>query len=170
MKVKSRESRRYGIYLIAVDQVHAPENWPEPYPNTFGETIIAPAAGRVISIANGMVDTLPGVFKNDGGPGNYIYIKIAEAQYLIIGHLRNGSFLVKEGDQVAIGQPLAEAGKSGSVSIPAVFLAVHTKEDPFDPENRSYPIYFKDVVQIGSGSEPGQFFPNRNDLFKPKPK
>lgn len=168
MKVKSRESRRDGIYLIATEHPHLPDNANDrPYPYNFGETLIAPADGTVVTIVNSFDDKAMDAIDLDGGPGNYIILKIAEERYLVLAHLRKDSFLVQEGETVKAGQPLAQAGKSGNVDLPATFLVVFNQENIFAPDTRSFPVYFENVSKSGS-TKAGPYFPSRNDLFLPQ--
>ncbi|ANW19090.1 M23 family metallopeptidase [Streptomyces clavuligerus] len=59
-----------------------------------------------------------------GGPGlivgNHVVLDLGDGTYALYAHLRRGSLLVKEGDRVRAGQPLARVGNSGNSTEPHV--------------------------------------------------
>jgi hypothetical protein len=168
MKVGGRSDRKYGIYMVATEHAFQPEQpMPNGYWGNFGANILAPAAGTVVQVVDGNPDIEVDAFSADGGPGNFILIQLASEQYVMLAHLKLGSFQVAEGDHVTAGQVLAQAGKSGSVSLSATFLAVYANPDIFSPDNRSYPIYFDQVRDLSDPQRVGPFFAVRNDLFSP---
>ena len=64
--------------------------------------------------------------------GNYISIDHGDGEYSHYAHLASGSFLVREGQRVEAGQPLAKAGNSGYTlgSGGGVHLHVHVTRSP----------------------------------------
>ena len=48
--------------------------------------------------------------------GNYVVIEHPNKEYSMIAHFKNGSILVKEGEQVKEGQLLGQCGNSGNSS------------------------------------------------------
>lgn len=85
------------------------ENFP-----IFGEKLYSPCDGEIIIVQNGWTDNKIG----DNMPynaGNTIVIKTNSA-YVLLGHLKNNSIIVKAGDKVKKGQQLAEIGSSGASS------------------------------------------------------
>lgn len=168
MKVKSRETRRHAMYLLALDQPYYPEDANNrPYPFNFGETLIAPADGTVVTVVDSFHDSSMDAIDLEGGPGNYILIEIAQNRYLLLAHLRKDSIRVQEGDRVRVGQAIAQAGKSGMVTMPATLMCVFDNDNVFAPETRSLPIYFERVRKLDSTSK-GPYFPSRNDIFQPE--
>ena len=53
--------------------------------------------------------------------GNYVAINCGEF-YVFLAHLRAGSIVVKKGEQVEVGEPLAQMGNSGNSSEPHLHL------------------------------------------------
>lgn len=95
--------RPYGTYSHWGRSIHA---WD-----------LAPVRSRLVTAMRGGV-----VHARDRGEhqnvrsrsfGNYITIDHGDGEYSHYAHLRTGTFLVKSGDRVAAGQPLAEVGNSG---------------------------------------------------------
>jgi hypothetical protein len=168
MKVGGRANRKYAIYMIATDQAFKPEEMlANGYWANFDANILAPAAGRVIQIQDGNPDVGPDDFIGDSGPGNYILVQIADERYVMLAHLKRGSFQVTEGEHVEAGQVIAQAGKSGSVTLSATFLAVYASADIFTSSNKTYPIYFDQVRDLTQPRKFGPFFAVRNDMFAP---
>jgi len=64
---------------------------------------------------------------NDFGYGNYIKIRHADGNYTIYGH--NQEILVKEGQQVRQGQPIALMGNTGFVERPHLHFEIRPGDD-----------------------------------------
>lgn len=77
----------------------------------YGQLLLAPAAGEVIRVVDGVPDNEPGV-RGDGG-GNGVVIDHGFGEVSSLWHARPGSVRVKVGDQVEAGQVIAEVGNSG---------------------------------------------------------
>lgn len=106
-----------------------------------GVTVLAAAAGTVVRLRDGVPDIsirAPGAPSVAGQEcGNAVVVDHGngwETQYC---HLARGSLVVKQGDKVAPGAPLARVGLSGDTEFPHLHLAVrHTGQivDPFAPD------------------------------------
>jgi murein DD-endopeptidase MepM/ murein hydrolase activator NlpD len=70
--------------------------------------------------------------------GNTIVIKMDDV-YVLMGHLKKGSIVVKVGDKVETGQQLARMGNSGATTYPHLHIQV-TKENYWG--SQSLPIKF----------------------------
>jgi len=78
--------------------------------------------------------------------GNYISIDHGNGEYSHYGHLESGTFLVKTGQRVEQGQPLASAGNSGYTIGPGGGHHVHvhvTRESSISAQ--SVPFRFEDL-------------------------
>lgn len=88
----------------------------------FGQPILAPAAGVVISSRDGIPDNRPGEkYMNrhlDEIRGNYVVIDHQNGEYSFLVHLQQGSVQVKAGDRVRPGDPIGRCGNSGHSSEP----------------------------------------------------
>lgn len=105
-----------------------------------GVDVLAPAAGRVRAIRDGMPDiafNVPGAPALDGRDcGNAVVIDHAGGYSSQLCHLAQGSVRVRSGDQVVAGQPLGRVGLSGRSEFPHVHLTVRQGDrviDPFRP-------------------------------------
>ncbi|WP_298710902.1 M23 family metallopeptidase [Chitinophaga sp.] len=105
----------------------------------FGDTVYSPCAGRVIRANGDDPDNIPPNMKR--GPRNMNAVLIdAGGYYVFMGHFRQGSVMVKEGDEVKVGQPLASVGNSGFSAEPHLHIQVHRKEQD-RPWYASEPLY-----------------------------
>ncbi|MEW5757736.1 MAG: M23 family metallopeptidase [Pseudomonadota bacterium] len=62
--------------------------------------------------------------------GNHVMIQ-AEGYFVLLCHLKKGSLIVKEGDQVTAGQKVGEVGNSGSSIQPHLHVQVMSDEKIF---------------------------------------
>ncbi|WP_423737919.1 peptidoglycan DD-metalloendopeptidase family protein [Chitinophaga caseinilytica] len=105
----------------------------------FGDTVYAPCSGRVIRANGDDPDNIPPNMKR--GPKNTNMVLIdAGGYYVFMGHLRQGSVMVKEGDEVKTGEPLGCVGNSGFSTEPHLHIQVHRKEEG-KPWYASEPLY-----------------------------
>ncbi len=86
-----------------------------------GATVFAPCAGRVQESAGGFGDNRPGLVDRYNPAGNYIVID-CDGTSVWLAHLLNSSLLVKRGDVVRQGQPIAQAGNSGNSMEPHLHI------------------------------------------------
>jgi hypothetical protein len=118
-----------------------------------GVEVRAAAAGVVDAVRDGVAD----VSVNEVGRqaitgrecGNGIRLAHGDGWTTWYCHLRRGSLMVKEGDRVAAGQPLALVGLSGETSFPHVHFDVRHGERAVDPFVGAAP-----AAACGPGSEP----------------
>jgi hypothetical protein len=126
----------------------------------FGQPILAPAAGRVVSVHDGEVDhvarrsqlalvpyALTQAARVRGGTGaiagNHVILELEDRRgYVVLAHLRAGSIRVGTGDPVTAGQELAGCGNSGNSTQPHLHIQVMDSPDPFTA--RGLPMSFRD--------------------------
>ncbi len=156
-------SQRYAFDLIGTDEKG------KSYKNkglknedyyVFGQPILAPADGVIIEAVTGVHDNLPKETNPFASGGNYILIKHKADEYSFIAHLRNGSTLVKAGDEVKLNQKLGECGNSGNSSEPHIHyhLQNSTVHSVFDktkskPKAKGLKVYFSNVSVIKNGRQ-----------------
>lgn len=104
---------------------------------TEGVKVFAAAPGQVAAVRDGMEDKL--IDARDvaqvGGRecGNGVRVDHGNGWTSLYCHLRRGSTMVLEGDQVAAGQPLGLVGLSGQTSFPHLHFDIRYKDQPVDP-------------------------------------
>lgn len=95
----------------------------------FNKELIAPCAGTVVLVVNGIKDNVPGTLNPLYVPGNTVIIKTANNEYLFFGHFKQNSIVVKQGQKVSQGQLLGLCGNSGNSSEPHLHFHIQNTED-----------------------------------------
>ena len=95
----------------------------------FGKEIIAPAAGEVVLVVEGIKDNTPGEMNPIHIPGNTVIIKTANDEYLFFAHFKQHSIKVKQGQQVKQGELLGLCGNSGNSTEPHLHFQIQNVEN-----------------------------------------
>lgn len=108
-----------------------------------GEMVLAPIDGQVVAIEDGMPDRT--TITSPWGPlrradGNYVVLEVDDNRYLFLARLKAGSILVRAGDTVTAGQPIARVGASGQSGVP--HLHVHLQDHPVLGRGEAVPVEF----------------------------
>jgi murein DD-endopeptidase MepM/ murein hydrolase activator NlpD len=148
----------YAIDFIAVQGRRTAPTWDwrtllttEPAARffAFGQPILAPAGGWVVTAHDGEPDhparrsqpsrvsyALTQAARARGGAGalagNHVVVELERGGYVVLAHLRDGSLRVGVGDRVVVGQQLATCGNSGNSTQPHVHIQVMDAADPFN--------------------------------------
>lgn len=104
----------------------------------WGETVVAPVGGEVVSYENGVVDI--GLENSPTGNllGNHVGIEFGESEYLFVSNMMEKSITVRPGDIVDKGDPIGECGRSGYSPEPLVVM--HGQNSLTFPISESLPI------------------------------
>ena len=98
----------------------------------FGEPVLAPADGTVVSVNDTYPDEPIGQTGVTPPHGNHIVLEIGEHRYAVLAHLKQGSAQVSTGSRVRLGQQIAAIGDSGNSLWP--HLHFHVQDGPgLDP-------------------------------------
>ncbi|MFD0714868.1 peptidoglycan DD-metalloendopeptidase family protein [Paenibacillus sp. GCM10027626] len=115
----------------------------------FGQDILAPADGTVVTVVNDIADNSPVGVMNEKEPlGNVVIIDHGNGEYSYLAHLKQGTATVQKGDQVKRGDVIGKLGNSGNSSEPHLHFQVSDGADLY--ESKSLPVRWKD------GSRPVQ--------------
>jgi len=122
-----------GVWACDLVRVDAVGNCSQPVDSkkvedylAWGQPVFAPVDGRVLR-AVGQVDDSPTFGRlTAGAPCNEILLATAQGCDLNLIHLRKDSLLVRQGELVRAGQPLAAVGNSGASDAPHLHLALWT--------------------------------------------
>jgi len=117
------QSRALDIFRITPMGMHVRGLRPAD-PNryvSFGTELLAPCAGRVARIQDGVPDNQVPVMNREQMAGNFIAIDCGDF-HLILAHLRPGTIRVREGQAVVVGDVLGELGNSGNSSEPHLHI------------------------------------------------
>jgi hypothetical protein len=118
----------------------------------FGEPVLAPAEGTVVSVSDVHPDEPIGDLGQTPPYGNHIVLEISSERYAVLGHLKQGSARVSEGERVRVGQRIAAVGDTGRSLWP--HLHIHVQEGPnLDQQARTLPVVIGDVLLMRNGRE-----------------
>jgi len=153
----------------------------------FGQPILAPATGRVVSVHDGEADhvarrsqlarvpyALTQAARARGGAGalagNHVILELEHHDgYVVLAHLRAGSIRVAQGESVVAGSELAACGNSGNSTQPHVHVQTMDAADPFTA--RGLPMSFRHYrVWPRRGRSPvvvEQGIPNESEVVEP---
>ncbi len=84
----------------------------------YGEEALAPAAGTVALVIDGVPENTPGQRDPYYAPGNSVSIDLGGGEFALLAHLQPGSIRVKTGRRVAAGDVIGLVGNSGNSSEP----------------------------------------------------
>lgn len=96
----------------------------------FGLPVLAPVAGEVVAVRDGLPDNPPGFTETTENWGNHLVLRTAGGLHVWLAHLRQGSIEVQLGAVVRVGDRLAACGNSGRSPQPHLHLHVQTGPTP----------------------------------------
>jgi hypothetical protein len=119
----------------------------------FGKTVFAAADGLVEEIHDGEPDNRSFDAKRlklepKAYGGNYIIIRHGNKEYSWYSHLKQGSILLKSGEKIKKGQPIAHVGASGSALFPHLHFEFRDGSGVSGVEG--LPILFSDIPGKGT--------------------
>ncbi|MDT0275404.1 M23 family metallopeptidase [Blastococcus goldschmidtiae] len=187
----------YAIDFVAVEgrRTAATRSWrtllgtepPELFV-AFGQPVLAPAAGTVVSVLDGEADhearrsqlalvpyALTQAGRIRGGPaaiaGNHVVLELADGGgFVLLAHLRRGSVTVAPGRRVAEGEQLGACGNSGNSTQPHVHLQV--MDDADASRASGLPVEFRSYrVRPRSGGQPVEVargVPGESEVVEPR--
>jgi murein DD-endopeptidase MepM/ murein hydrolase activator NlpD len=95
----------------------------------FGQPILSPADGTVVTSLDGIADNKPGVMNTTQIYGNHVVIDLGNGEFAVLCHFKKGSLRVKPGDRVKSGQPLGLCGNSGNSSEPHLHFHLQDRKE-----------------------------------------
>jgi hypothetical protein len=126
----------YGVDLIAVNGwgVRTSSFMPADPAGylIFGTPVLAPCAGRVVLAEGGRPDMAVPQMDEGHPAGNHVLLRCGDHD-ILLAHFRQGSLRVEAGDDLAIGQQIAEVGNSGESSEPHLHIHAQLPGTPDAP-------------------------------------
>jgi hypothetical protein len=129
----------------------------------WGQTVVAPGDGVVVTAADGVPDNLPNQPRAGNLYGNHVVIDHGNGEYSLLGHLQQGSVKVKVGQTVHAGEVLARTGNSGMSTEPHLHYQLMDNAD--DVLAQGLPAPFQHFAVGQRLVESGE--PRRGDLIAP---
>ncbi len=130
----------------------------------FGKELIAPAAGEVVLVVDGIKDNIPGQLNPVYVPGNTVIIKTPNDEYLFFAHFKQHSIVVKQGQQVRQGELLGLTGNSGNSSEPHLHFHIQNVENMINATGAK--SYFAEILVNGELKK--DYSPVRGEKIKNK--
>ncbi|MDC0668196.1 M23 family metallopeptidase [Nannocystis radixulma] len=119
----------------------------------YGQDILAMADGVIVSVVDGVPDSVPGELNPYMAPGNLVVLRHEDELHSAYAHLIPGSIKVKPGAKVRRGQVLGRCGNSGNSSEP--HLHVQLQDGPrFEKSWGIEPVFAEAVVVRDGASMP----------------
>ncbi len=94
---------------------------------SFAQPLFSPTTGRVLDCTDENED-IPATPDRASGTdvanhaGNYLVVEDEEGACVLLAHLRKGSLLVRKGERVEAGRPVAQVGNNGTTSLPHLHI------------------------------------------------
>lgn len=126
---RNYRGQSFGVDLVKVDRMGLRAlGWrprdPRKY-EIFGEPVYAPCVGKVVSAVDGRPDMSVPERDTTLLEGNHVFLDCGGFGVLL-AHFRNGSIGVAVGDEVFVGQRIAEVGNSGQSTEPHLHIHAQT--------------------------------------------
>lgn len=122
-------SQRYALDILMLNRAGLRARW--LYPKRldryaiWGAAVVSPCDGIVAAAVDGFPDHGPWDRDPVNRAGNHVALE-HEGATIYLAHLMQGSLLVRAGDRVRAGQPLARVGNSGNTTEP--HLHIHAEQ------------------------------------------
>ncbi len=95
----------------------------------FGKDIIAPVDAKVIYAYDDIPDNNWPAMNPSAGSGNTVLLETKNKEYILLGHLKQNSITVKEGQYVKQGELIGLCGNSGNSTEPHLHFQVQNIPD-----------------------------------------
>ena len=121
----------------------------------FGQPVLAPADGTVVSVRDDLADEPVGNIDQVPSVGNAIVLDIGSGRYVALAHLQQGSALVRPAQSVTRGQRIAAVGDTGNSLTPHLHVQIQDRPSlaSYDPEVRTFPMVFEHTTLTRGGHE-----------------
>ncbi|MBZ5710618.1 peptidoglycan DD-metalloendopeptidase family protein [Nannocystis pusilla] len=116
----------------------------------YGQDILAVADGVVVTVVDGVPDSVPGELNPYMAPGNMVVLRHEGELHSAYAHLIPGSIKVKPGAKVRRGQVLGKCGNSGNSSEP--HLHVQLQDGPRFQKSWGIEAVFAEAVIVRDGA------------------
>ena len=115
----------YGVDIVKLDRWGLRANGllpPQPSAyGIYGEQVYAPCTGQVVAALDGVPDMQVPQMDRQHMAGNHVLLRCKNADVLL-GHFKTGSVKVATGQQLTVGQPIANVGNSGNTGEPHLHI------------------------------------------------
>lgn len=133
----------------------------------FGMEVLAPGAGVVTDVIEGVRDNVPGSMNAYSALGNAVFIEHAKDEVSVLAHFKQGSIRVRTGQKVKAGDVLGLCGNSGNSSQP--HLHYHLQNTPVIQDATGIKCFFGTVgiVKDGKTTARPRHLPVKDEVVEP---
>jgi hypothetical protein len=128
----------------------------------FEKEIIAPCDGEIVLAVDGIKDNEPGKLNPYFVFGNTVIIKTDKEEYIVLGHFKQNSIIVKEKEYIKKGDIIGYCGNSGNSSEPHLHFHIQNTENIIDATGVK--CYFDKIIV--NGNETVNYSPIKNDKIR----
>lgn len=128
----------------------------------FGKDIIAPCDAIVAKVITGVHDNVPGELNPQQLTGNTVVLETENDEFILFAHLKEGSIVVEEGQEVRQGDLLGQCGNSGNTTEPHLHLSLQNHVEMF--QSTGGKLYFDQVMV--NGELKTDYLPVKEDYIK----
>ncbi len=142
-------SQQYAYDLLMVSEGSSHRGDPKDNESyfIFGKEVIAPCAGRIVRVVNGIADNIPGELNPVQHAGNHVILRTDNEEYIVLAHLMLDSIVVEEGQDVQQGELLGLCGNSGNSTEPHLHLSLQNTLE--EEEATGARLYFDQIYVNG---------------------
>lgn len=133
----------------------------------YGKEMLAPAAGTIIMLIDGVPENAPGSMNRFMATGNSVMIEHGPREFSFLAHMQPRLLRVKLGDKVQAGQVIGLCGNSGNSSEP--HLHYHLQDSPVFQDGLGIEAHFDQVrlVRDGKSQTTKDYAPVKGDQIAP---
>jgi hypothetical protein len=121
VKLNSNGARANGLLPKSLDRYEI-----------YGDTVFSPCDGTVITAVDGRPESVPPSMIADHPLGNGVIIDMGEDRLIVLAHMKPGSIMVSDRQEIKAGDPLGQVGNSGRSAEPHLHIMAvkrsHTDE------------------------------------------
>lgn len=128
----------------------------------FGKDIIAPCDARVVKVVTGVHDNIPGELNPQELTGNTVVLETDNGEFILFAHLKEGSIVVEEGQDVRQGELLGQCGNSGNTTEPHLHLSLQNHVEML--KSTGAKLYFDQIMV--NGELKMNYLPVKEDFIK----
>ncbi len=157
-------NQKYAYDLLILENGKSYHDDPKENKNyfVFGKEIISPCDAKVVTILTGVQDNIPGEMNPTQLTGNTIVLKTINNEYILFAHLKEGSVVVSEGQEIKQGELLGLCGNSGNSSEPHLHLSLQNVKNM--NESTGAQLFFEKINVNGEIKE--DYLPVKNDKIQ----
>ena len=137
----------YDIVMVKAGTTHKGEGKALTDYYCYGQPILAPSAGKVVTVVDSLPDQAIGSRDPSNAAGNHVVIDHGNQEFSLLAHLQPRSIKVRAGQQVKAGDVLGLTGNSGNTSEP--HLHVHLMNAPSMKDADGLPMPFDEYLADG---------------------